>query len=267
MSSSRAVSSLAFVLVLGLALGVQAQPKAGKGKKAPVESKGTKDSADTKDSAETKGDAPEATPAEAAPPAAGGGAAAGAAPEAAPAPSASSGTYLVQLKGLEQRVNELKEKIFRSKARLNLLKETVLHGVIAGSRSIIKHKNEMGSSFKLVKLVYAVDGAQIYSKADDSGALDAKKEFEVFNGSIVPGTHTISAVMIFQGHGYGIFSYLKGYKFTVRSSHTFTAGEGRQTAITVRAFEQGNLTTELKDRPAIKFDVNLFSIGGKGGEK
>lgn len=199
-------------------------------------------------------------------------AATAAAEKPAPAPEAASdaaggaepttGSYQVQLKGLEQRVNELKERIFRSKARLNLLKETVLHGVIAGSRSIIIHKNEMGSSFRLIKLVYAVDGAQIYAKADDSGALDEKREFEIFNGSIVPGNHTISVQMIFRGHGYGIFSYLKGYKFTVRSSHTFTAGEGRQTAITVRAYEKGNITTELKDRPAIKFDVNLFSGGG-----
>jgi hypothetical protein len=180
-----------------------------------------------------------------------------------------TGSYQVQLKGLESRVNELKERIFRSKARLNLLKETVLHGVIAGSRSIITHKNEMGSSFRLIKLVYAVDGAQIYAKADDSGALDEKREFEIFNGSIVPGNHTISVQMIFRGHGYGIFSYLKGYKFTVRSSHTFTAGEGRQTGITVKAYEKGNLTTELKDRPAIKFDVNLFASGGAvaGGNK
>lgn len=185
-------------------------------------------------------------------------------------PTPSSGSYQVQLKGLEQRVNELKERIFRSKARLNLLKETVLHGVIAGSRAVLTHKNEMGSSFRLIKLVYAVDGAQIYAKSDDSGALDEKREFEIFNGSIVPGNHTVSVQMVFRGHGYGIFSYLKGYKFTVRSSHTFTAGEGRQTGITVRAYEKGNITTELKDRPAIKFEVNLFATSGaasgaKGG--
>jgi hypothetical protein len=193
------------------------------------------------------------------------------APAATPAPAAAepnptSGSYVVQLKELEQRVNELKERIFRSKARLNLLKETVLHGVIAGSRAIIKHKNDMGSSFRLIKVVYAVDGAKIYSKADDSGGLNEKREFEVFNGSIVPGNHTISVQMVFRGHGYGIFSYLRGYKFTVRSSHTFTAAEGRQNVITVKAYEKGNITTELKDRPAVKFEVNLYSTG-KGGSK
>ena len=185
----------------------------------------------------------------------------------APAPSTTGGSYVVKLKELEQRVNELKERIFRSKARLNLLKETVLHGVIAGSRAIIKHKNAMGSSFRLVKLVYALDGAKIYSKSDDSGGLDEKREFEIFNGSIVPGNHTISVQMIFRGHGYGIFSYLRGYKFTVRSSHTFTAAEGRQNVITSKAYEKGNITTELKDRPSVKFEVNLYSTGKKGGGK
>ena len=239
----------------------QDQPKAKteQVEKSAVGSKATKDT--KADEASGKGGEAGTSPAPAKPvePVAG----EAATPEANP----STGSYMVQLKGLEQRVNELKERIFRSKARLNLLKETVLHGVIAGSRSLIIHKNEMGSSFRLIRLVYAVDGAQIYSKTDDSGALDAQREFEVFNGSIVPGNHTISVLMVFQGHGYGIFSYLSGYKFTVRSSHTFTAGEGRQTGITVRAFEKGNITTELKDRPAIRFEVNLYATGGGGAAK
>lgn len=180
---------------------------------------------------------------------------------------ADSGSYIVRMKGLEQRVNELKERIFRSKARLNLLKETVLHGVIAGSRSVIRHKNEMGSAFRLVKLVYALDGAQIYAKAAEDGALDELREFDVFNGKIVPGNHTITALMVYQGHGYGIFTYLKGYRFTVRASHTFTAAEGRQNMIVVRAYEKGNATTELKDRPAIQFETSLYKVAaGAQGE-
>jgi hypothetical protein len=235
--------------------------------------KAAKDTATASEAKATKAPAKDATAGDAKAPAG-----KAAAPGPAPAPETSADTagtsdapitpggYQAQLRGLEQRVNELKERIFRSKARLNLLKETVLHGVIAGSRALILHKNEMGSSFRLIKLIYAVDGAQIYSKTDDSGSLDEKREFEVFNGSIVPGNHTISVQAVFRGHGYGIFSYLKGYKFTVRSSHTFTAGEGRQTAITVKAYEKGNITTELKDRPAVKFEVNLFATSGAKGQ-
>ena len=171
-----------------------------------------------------------------------------------------AGTYSVRLRDLEHSVNELKEQIFRSKARLNLLKETVLHGVIAGSRAIITHRNEMGSMYTPIRYVYALDGQEIYSKTDESGKLGDQKEIEVFNGSITPGNHTLSVQMIYQGNGYGVFSYLKGYKFTAKSSRTFTAPEGKQLQMKVVGFEKGNpVTTDPKDRPAVDFREQLVA--------
>lgn len=191
-----------------------------------------------------------------------GAAAATPAPEAVePAPVSNT----IRLRTLEQRVNELKEQVFRSKARLNLLKETVLHGMIAGSRAIIRHKNDMGSAFRLVRLVYGLDGKQIFSRAADDGQLDSKRSFEVFNGSIAPGNHTLSVTMVFRGHGYGVFTYLEGYRYNVRASHTFTTAEGRQNVITARAFEKGNATTELTERPAISFESALFGVTATKG--
>src|SRR4029450_872895 len=96
---------------------------------------------------------------------------------AAGAPAASggdSGAYTVRLRGLEKNVNELKEQIFRTKARLNLLKETVLGGVIGASRAGIHHKNEMGSSFRLIKAAFALDGVQIAAKSE-SGLADLQE--------------------------------------------------------------------------------------------
>ena len=61
--------------------------------------------------------------------------AAAGAPASGGANANAGAAYTVRLHDLERKVNELKEHVFRSKARLNLLKETVLHGVIAGSRS------------------------------------------------------------------------------------------------------------------------------------
>jgi hypothetical protein len=194
-----------------------------------------------------------------------GGAAPAAPPAAAPpavAPAPGGATpegYSVQLRQLEQRVSELKEQIFRSKARLNLLKETVLHGVIAGSRAMVLFKNEMGSAFKMTRAVFAVDGVQVKALADESGKLNEADKFEVFNGAIVPGPHTIMVMLVYQGSGFGVFNYFKGYKFTVRSSHTFTAGEGKLTEITIRGFEKGNITTPLAERPAVDFKINVFS--------
>jgi hypothetical protein len=194
------------------------------------------------------------------------GAPAAGAPAEAAAPGASDssgdqGAYTVRLKTLEKNVNELKEQIFRTKARLNLLKETVLGGVIGASRAYIRHKNEMGSSFRLVKAAYALDGVQIFSKSDDSGRLSEMPEFEVYNGAIQPGSHTLTVVLLYQGNGFGVFSYLKGYKFTAKSSQSFVAAESKTTSITVVGYEKGNMTTQLSDKPAVDFRINVTGAG------
>lgn len=192
---------------------------------------------------------------------------------AVPAPSGATGdggAYTVRLRSLERNVDELKEQVFRVKARLNLLKETVLGGVIGASRCVIRHKNEMGSAFRLIKAVYALDGVQILAKADDSGRLAEMNEFDIYNGAIQPGNHTLTVQLIYQGYGYGVFSYLKNYKFNVRSSHTFVAGDGKATIVSVVAYEKGSIATNMEDKPAVEFRVNVMAseaVGGAGAKK
>jgi hypothetical protein len=192
-----------------------------------------------------------ATPAPAAP-----------APKAPAAPAAAGQTADEQAdlkaKTLEERVNDLKEKIFRTKARLMNLQEMVIGGdITAGAKAVLLHRNEMGSSFMLESAAYALDGAPIYTKVDQEGDLDKREEFEIFNGRIVPGNHQVSVKLVYRGHGYGVFSYLEGYKFKVQSSHTFNAEAGKVTNIKVVGFEKGGFTTDLKDRPAVRYDVDV----------
>ncbi len=164
-----------------------------------------------------------------------------------------AGAYAVRLRDLEQRINELKEQIFRSKTRLSLLAETVLGVVVAGSQVVITHENQMSSSYRMVKAVYALDGAPVFNRADEEGSLASQEEFSVYDGNIVPGEHSLSVNLEYRGHGYGIFSYLKGYRFKVRSSYSFTAPEGRMVALRVIAYEKGGPTAPLEERPAIRY--------------
>lgn len=175
-----------------------------------------------------------------------------------------TGTYSVKLRDLEERINILKEQIFKAKARLSLLAETVLDRKIAGAKAVITHHNEMGSSFKMAKAVFSLDGAPVFNKIDEDGSLSDRETLELFNGNIVPGDHTISVLIEYQGHGFGIFSYLKGYKFRVRSSHTFTASEGRTIHVKIVGYEQGGVTTSLEERPALKF---LEQVSSEGASK
>jgi hypothetical protein len=171
-------------------------------------------------------------------------------------------TYAVRLRDLEQRVDELKDQIRRSHTRLALLSDTILGGGAAGSRSEVEYKNEMSSAFQLVRALFVIDGQVQYNRQDDSGALADQKAIPIYSGSVPPGDHTIQVALTFQGNGYGVFSYLRGYKFEVKSSHAFTATEGKTITVTATSFEKGGVTTPLDQRPAIEWQEKLQPIGG-----
>jgi hypothetical protein len=178
-----------------------------------------------------------------------------------------AGTYATRLRDLEQRIDALKEQIFRSKARLSLLAETVLQGVVAGAQAVIIHENRMSSSYRLVKVQYALDGARIFNKADEEGPLGDQTEFEVYNGSIVPGDHNVTVNLEYRGNGYGIFSYLKGYRFRVRSSYTFNAPEGKGVTIRVVGYEKGGPTAPLEERPAVRYTERAEGRAAREGSE
>jgi len=164
--------------------------------------------------------------------------------------------YNLKLRDIEERVNDLKEKIFQSKARLIQLQEVVLHGTISGAKAKLVHRNEMGASFNLARAQYSLDGTPIFNRRDSGeGELADADEIEIFNGTVAPGNHQISVYLEYRGNGFGIFSYLNDYKFKIKSSYTFTAEEGRITSVRVVGFEKGGITTELTDRPTVRYDI------------
>jgi hypothetical protein len=185
-------------------------------------------------------------------------------PSARPAAAENAGsldgaTYVVRLRDLEQRIDELKEQIRRSHTRLSLLSDTILSGGVGGARAEITFKNDLSSAFRVTGATFVLDGAVQYNKTDESenSALAAQKEIPVFSGSIPPGDHTLQIVLRLRGHGYGVFSYLRGYKFQVPSSHTFTITEGKTLKLDVVAWEKGDVTTALEQRPSIRYVENL----------
>ena len=165
----------------------------------------------------------------------------------------------LRIRRLEQRVAALKERAWRSKARIGMLKESVLGGGV-GSQALVTHNNDMGSSFRLVKLVYSLDGTQVFARTDEAAEnLYKTKKFEIYAGPITPGSHALSVLAVYRGNGYGVFKYLNKYTFQVRSSHTFNALEGRATKVDASGFEKGGATTPLEQRPSIEFKVTQIA--------
>ncbi|MEM6295296.1 MAG: hypothetical protein AAGA54_28750 [Myxococcota bacterium] len=174
-----------------------------------------------------------------------------------------SDLYGDRLDALQTDVDGLKDRIFRSKARLSLLKETVLRGVMAGSRVILAHRNLMGSGFKLVRVVYVLDGAQIYARNDETGSLDTEDELVIIDGNLPPGPHSVRIELTYQGHGYGVFSYMSSQTYTSNSDYSFTAPENGAIKVLSSGFESGNLTTEMIDRPAVDWQEQPLDASGR----
>jgi hypothetical protein len=173
-------------------------------------------------------------------------------------------TYVVRLRDLEQRVDELKEQIRRSHTRLSLLSDTILSGGVGGARAEISFKNELSNAFHLTGATFVLDGSVQYNKQDDTGALAEQKQIPIFSGSIPPGDHTLQVVLKLRGHGYGVFSYLRGYKFNVPATHSFTVTEGKAVKLEAIVWEKGDVTTPLEERPAIRWQQTVSSSGDEG---
>jgi hypothetical protein len=93
------------------------------------------------------------------------------------------------------------------------------------------------------------------------------KEVPLYNELVQPGDHTLQFLIEYQGNGYGIFSYLKGYKFEIRSSRSFTALEGKTVSIRVIGWEQGGPTTPIEEKPAVRYTEKVTAgVGGMGAK-
>jgi hypothetical protein len=163
------------------------------------------------------------------------------------------GVNPLSLRMLARRLDSIKATGDRLRARVDLLKDAVLEGGKSASTAIT-HINRMGGQFRLTRLVYTLDGTQVFSERDDDGSLYEKKTIDILSGPIAPGNHTIAVTMTYRGHGYGPFKYLNKQTFTVKGNETFKAVEGKSIKVDALAFERKNVP--LEQQPAVSFKVS-----------
>jgi hypothetical protein len=116
------------------------------------------------------------------------------------------------------------------------------------------HRNLMGASLRLIKIVYVLDGNVVFSEEGDK--LSQSRDFEAFRRNVSPSEHTVSVIAEFQGNGRGVFSYFDTYRYKAQSSHRFNVREGATTQLTVTLLEKSGPTTSFENRMAIGFKVN-----------
>ena len=185
---------------------------------------------------------------------------AAAAPTSAPAQAATSGRAIA-LREIDREMNALSDDLTQSHTRLQQLTETVLsQSGGGGAQLIVEHQNDMGSTFRLVRASYSLDGGNISTRVDENGSLADQRVFPVFEGQITSGEHSLTVSLEYQGNGFGIFSYIRGYTFRARSVQAFSVPEGRGLRLTVVGYERGGATTAVEERPAIRYSQQVMSI-------
>lgn len=176
-----------------------------------------------------------------------------------------SEAYDVQIQELETKIDDLKEKVFQSKSRVVLLKETVLGGNLSGSRAVIKHVNGLGGRFKLRRAMYSLDGNRVFNQSRKSGELPRGNAFSVYDDSITTGQHNVSVLLEYRGSGFGIFNYMQGYRFEITSSCQFTAEAGKTTILKVHAVDKAGAFADVERKPGIKCEITKQDLAGTSG--
>jgi len=162
--------------------------------------------------------------------------------------------YDAKFSEIEEQIQRIKEDVFGSKTRLMLLREQILHNVVAESRLVLVHENDMGMGYTLKQVVYYLDGGKIYFAQNDKGQLDDKRRFVIYDGTIVPGSHVLSVQLTYEGSG-GLFTYVSGYRFTLESSFTFFAAKGKILQVNATGFEKGGLLARFEEKPAVRYTM------------
>ncbi|MFO7736085.1 MAG: hypothetical protein R6W70_07730 [bacterium] len=161
--------------------------------------------------------------------------------------------FNIKLRNIEEKINSLKDRVFRAKQRLSVLKETVLTGAVAGARAEIIQNNEIGGAFKLVSAIYYLDDTPVFKRINNPDAFSDKK-IVIFDESVLPGPHHVSVYLEYEGAGYGVFSYMEGYKFKIRAGHSFNIEEGKVVVLKVIPQDRG-VFYDVEERLNIEFDV------------
>ena len=127
--------------------------------------------------------------------------------------------------------------------------------VAAGCASIIV-ENALSASFVVTRVLIVLDGSRLIDRAEPAGTrgpLATMPAFRVFLGPVAPGEHTLQLLFGLQGDGTGLASYLREYRFEVRSSHAFTLASTGGVEIRTVMYETRRL--DLVERPAIRYVV------------
>ncbi len=126
------------------------------------------------------------------------------------AQDSSKSIYKKNIKDFDIEINDLINDLNKEKKEIDFLKNYLLNNESSISSLLIKLINEDDKFFNIKQAVITMNGKEIYNENNIS-----KKEIVIFNSSYNPGEYTFNFKLLVESSGYGVFTYMKSYKFRV----------------------------------------------------
>lgn len=167
--------------------------------------------------------------------------------------------YMLEVRDIEAKIEDLRSRVFESKTRIVLLKETLLSGNLEGARGVVVFVNELGRAFETKQLAVSLDGSQVFNKAGDDPVIKDKEVFDVFVGSLSPGIHVLSITGKFEGSG-GMFSYFDSYKFALASTCELETKPGVIAAVSIVAKRSSDITARTDEEPYLECEITYRDV-------
>lgn len=142
--------------------------------------------------------------------------------------------------------------------------ERRLPPTLSGNAALsIEHRDEMSESFQLVYLRVTVGGLDVYERGSPEGTEPLPDRSCVYRAQVPRGETEVGVELGYRGHGAGVFSYLSGYTFAVRSTSRVEVPADAQTVhVVIAGVEEGGATAPLEERPKARFTVGVNEDDG-----
>jgi hypothetical protein len=114
--------------------------------------------------------------------------------------------------------------------------------------------DDIGGAFALEQIEAALDGKVVLRCGQEGTALDARAPVALWRGSAGPGAHELRLRLVYRGKGAGLFSYLQGYTFDVKSIRAVDLPPAGLAAALAIAHESGGPMTPIEERPRVRWE-------------
>lgn len=183
------------------------------------------------------------------------------------APADASAGYDLQIHELEEQLNDLKEDVFASKARLRMIWHQLMEDPMGGSRIVLGLQSRLGGLFNVVRVNIALDGNVVFSAtAEEIPEIDGRRRYEVVAQPVLPGPHTLVVQAELMGDPHGIFAYMREYVYSLVSSHSFIVGDGKTANVDIVLADEGGASRELDERLNVRYEMEFVDTLGDVAE-